>query len=472
MICGTPMIGWARGDITPPRKTLVLGQFQTRISDEVVSPLTATALALEVRAEDGAAEQAVLLSCDLAADAVKADLLRALDGRCDDLDLRKLTLNCTHTHTAPSMSRGWYDEPEDDPDFMNPDEYRAWLAARLADVVEAAWNARRPGTISRGFGYAVVGRSRRAVYADGSAQMYGDTSREDFRGFEACDDHAVNMLFTRDEAGELTGILVNLACTSQCREHLEAFSSDFWHDVRLAVAERYGENVHLLPQCAPAGDLSPHLMADKTEERDLRDRLGVDDCGIVSRRIMAAVDEGLATASPPEDNVAFAHEVCTWQLPRIMVTDEEYALEKRIPEMSDEQRARQHYAFQRIWPFGPICDLVSRYERQTDNPQHEVESHVIRLGDVVFATNPFELFVDYGMRIRCRSRALQTFVVQLADGSGNGFYLPTQRALDGGHYSAQVKSNWVGPEGGQLLVARTVEAINALFTDEDYPVTR
>jgi hypothetical protein len=82
------------------------------------------------------------------------------------------------------------------------------------------------------------------------------------------------------------------------------------------------------------------------------------------------------------------------------------------------------------------------------------------------------LFVDFGMQIRARSRAMQTFLVQLADGSNNGFYLPTQRALDGGHYSAQIKSNWVGPEGGQLLVNNTVEAINELFLGDDYPKTR
>ncbi|NQT94234.1 MAG: hypothetical protein HQ559_15850, partial [Lentisphaerae bacterium] len=411
MAHGTLHIGWARGDISPLRKTLVQGQFHTRISDEVLSPLTATAMALEVKSEDGKVEQAVLISCDLPSDNFKVDLYRELEGRCQDLDKNKITVNCTHTHNAPACKRGCYEEPEDDPDFMNPDEYRLWLAAQVADVVEAAWNDRKPGSISRGFGYAAIGRCRRAVYADGSAQMYGGTDRADFHGFEACDDHSVNMIFTRDVAGDLTGILVNLACTSQCREQLEAFSSDFWHNVREAIAKRHGAGVHLLPQCAPAGDMSPHLLADKKEEKDLRDRLGVDDCGIIGRRIMAAVDEALATASPPEDTVTFVHRVNTWHVPRIMVTDEEYALEKRIPEMSDEERAQQHYAFQRLWPFGPVCDLVSRYEQQAENPDHEVESHVIRLGDAVFATNPFELFVDYGMRIRCRSRALQTFLV-------------------------------------------------------------
>ena len=472
MAHGKLHIGWARGDISPLRKTLVQGQFETRISDKVLSPLTATAMALEVKSEDGEVEQAVMLSCDLAGYDFKGDLLPMLEDRCPDLDPHKLAIHCTHTHTAPAVRRDMYDEPEDDPEFMNPDEYREWLAGRLADVVERAWNARSPGSISRGFGYAVVGRCRRAVYADGAAQMYGETNRDDFRGFEACDDHAVNMLFTRDGDGTLTGMVVNLACPSQCREHIKAFSADFWHEVREAVADAFGDNVCLLPQCAPAGDMSPHLLGDRKEEADLRARMGVDDCGIIARRIMTAVTEGLATASEPESALVMQHEVAQWSVPRMRVTKEEYELEKRIPDMTPEELAQQHYAFQRLWPFGLVCDLVSRYEQQDDNPDHEVVSHVIRLGDVVFATNPFELFVDYGMQIRCRSRALQTFLVQLGDGSGNAFYLPTQRAMDGGHYAAQVKSCWVGPEGGQALVENTVEAINKLFEGKDYPLTR
>ena len=370
------------------------------------------------------------------------------------------------------MERGWYEEPEDDPEFMNPDEYRLWLAARLADIVAKAWDGRRPGGIARGFGYAVVGRCRRAVYADGSARMYGDTNREDFIGFESCDDHSVNMLFTRDEAGELTGIVVNLACTSQCEESKNAFSADFWHDVREAVAARYGEGVHLLPQCAPAGDKSPHLLADQKEEKDLRDRIGVDDKGIITRRLMAALEEGLATASPSEQSIELVHRVETLRLPRLKVTAEQYEHEKRIYDMSEEELAKQPFGFNRVWPFGPVCDLLGRYEQQGEYPEHQMELHTIRLGDVAFATNPFELFVDYGMRIRCRSRALQTFLIQLADGSGNGFYLPTQRALEGGHYSALVKSNWVGPEGGAILVDETLRAINALFEGVEYPRTR
>ena len=196
---------------------MLLGQFHARLADTAISPLTATALAVETRAQDDSLEQAIFLSCDLAAESFKPDLQAKLAGRCSGFDMDKLTINATHTHNAPPLRSGTYDEPEDDPNFMTPDEYRGFLVDRLADVVEEAWEDRQPGAISRGFAYAVVGRCRRAVYRDGSAQMYGATDREDFLGIEACDDHAVNLLFTHDVSGELTGVLVNLACPSQCR---------------------------------------------------------------------------------------------------------------------------------------------------------------------------------------------------------------------------------------------------------------
>lgn len=81
---------------------------------------------------------------------------------------------------------------------------------------------------------------------------------------------------------------------------------------------------------------------------------------------------------------------------------------------------------------------------------------------MVICTNSFELFTDYGIRIQARSNALQTFVVQLA---GPGSYLPTEKAFKGGGYSAIIESNLVGPEGGQILVDRTVKLINDMFTE-------
>jgi hypothetical protein len=108
--------------------------------------------------------------------------------------------------------------------------------------------------------------------------------------------------------------------------------------------------------------------------------------------------------------------------------------------------------------------VIDRFEKQKTDPQpkYETEIHVLRLGDVALCTNQFELFTDYGIRIQARSKALQTFVIQLV---GPGSYLPTERAVRGGDYSAIVPSNLVGPVGGQILVDRTVELINSLWSN-------
>src|SRR5690606_39827852 len=95
---------------------------------------------------------------------------------------------------------------------------------------------------------------------------------------------------------------------------------------------------------------------------------------------------------------------------------------------------------------------------------YEMELHVLRVGDVAIATNPFELFTEYGTRIKSRSRAIQTFIIQLA---GPGTYLPTAEAVRGGGYSAIVQSSAVGPEGGQVLVDRTVELIDSIWTQDE-----
>ena len=64
--------------------------------------------------------------------------------------------------------------------------------------------------------------------------------------------------------------------------------------------------------------------------------------------------------------------------------------------------------------------------------------------------------------MKARSEAVQTFIVQLV---GPGTYLPTEKAIRAGHYSAVVHSSLVGPEGGNVLVNRTVNIINSLWTE-------
>lgn len=115
-------------------------------------------------------------------------------------------------------------------------------------------------------------------------------------------------------------------------------------------------------------------------------------------------------------------------------------------------------AWRRLWH----QTVVDRYELQQQGklPHYQTNLHVLRLGDIAVATNEFEYFTEFGIQIKARSPALQTFLIQLA---GPGSYVPTRKAVDGGSYSAIAESNQVGPEGGQELVETTLELIQALW---------
>ena len=113
------------------------GQYHTRISCEVHDPLLATALAVQTRDETGVIDQAVFVSCDLSAirRKVQEDVRRRVKKRAADLDVRKILISATHTHTAPALTD--IEETDLDPyDFMGSWAYR--IPADREDVMRRA----------------------------------------------------------------------------------------------------------------------------------------------------------------------------------------------------------------------------------------------------------------------------------------------------------------------------------------------
>ena len=455
-------VGWASRDITPDRPVALAGQFHKRISKGVAARLSVTALALETRDGDGAIDQAILISCDLVAirDGIQAQLRKRLEGKLEGFDLRKLLMSATHTHTAPVTDDDWYDVTEEG--VMKPPEYVDFFLGRAAEAAVEAWKGRKPGGVTWGLGYAVVGLNRRMTYADGKSAMYGRNDRPDFRGVEAGEDHAVESLFFFDGERKLTGVAINVACPSQVVENAETISSDFWDDVRVLLRERHSADLHILPWCAAAGDQSPHPQLRKAADARMRKLSGdVTETRAIAQRMADAVDSSYkAVKNEVQTELPFAHRVEDLRLPGRKVTDAEVAAARAILEPIEKKPAGQRNStdFSRLRWHGAV---VERHKRPDDFAVYPMELHVLRLGDVAIASNAFELFLDYGVQMRARGRGIQTFLIQLACGCGG--YLPTERAVAGGGYSAIPESGLVGPEGGRILVDRTVELMNGMW---------
>ena len=468
-MAGELLVGVASADITPSEPVALEGQFELRISQKAETPISANVIALESRQGERSLDAAVMVSCDLAliSDTLLDKVHQAVQKRLPDLDMKKLFFNATHTHTAPLTRHGLYDVPQTG--VMQVDVYCAFAADRIAEAIEKAWKERKPGSFTWGLGHAAVAINRRATYADGHAEMYGRTDRPDFRGLEGYEDHDVGSLFFWNDAGKLIAIAVNVSCPAQEVEHGPNMNADFWYPVRESLQKRYGSDVCVLGWAGAAGDMSSHLMVGRgpirlrniAEERmrDLRKLTRLEE---LARRIVAAVDETFdAVKNDRHTDVPLIHKVETLQLPMRLVTEAEYAEVKAAIAAEKPTQLRNDWHQK----------ALERYERQKTGPQPVcgTEIRVLRIGDVAICTNPFELFTDYGVQMKARSRAAQTFMIQLVGPGVGPFgyfgYLPTERAVRGGGYSAIIQSNLIGPEGGQILVDRTVGLIDSLWAE-------
>jgi hypothetical protein len=247
-------------------------------------------------------------------------------------------------------------------------------------------------------------------------------------------------------------------------------NADYWHPVREKLKQRFGKDLCIVGWIGVSGDQSPHILYRKSAEERMRKLRNLTRLEEIARRIVLAVEETYETVKNERlTDVQLIHKVETINLPRFIITEEECLFAKaerdKYAAMIDaDPDAAKKVQARKSWN----ADVVRRYEMQQEDlhDRLETEIHVLRIGDIVICTNPYELFTDYGIRMQARSKALQTFTIQLV-GPGPGHYIATEKAVNGGGYSAVAQSCPIGPEGGQILVDRTVDLIDELFNDEN-----
>jgi len=496
-------IGWAETNLTPEKKISLAGQFAERISEYVEKPLMATALAVESEGE-----QMVLVSCDLAI--THYGLLCSVREKLKDnglgLDPEKVILSAIHTHTGPHYAglRSRIDvgktitprhilesflapgqkyvekvQISGNADVATATEVAELLSERITQAVLEAWKNRAAGSFSNAFGRAAVGMCRRTAYSDDTAQMWGDTNTAVFDALEGGSDTGIELMYMFDENRNLTGIVADLACPAQCVQHRLFVSPDFWGEVKTRLRKYFGENLYLLTLCSAAGDQCPVDLVRWVEpESDIHDPnvtrsnppkrkadpsmfdlAGMYKVGKrIANEIIEVWEEGL---DEPQTQPEFLHQVQLMQLPlrRATLTDinrasaaiKEYLrdIQGRDVDYNDAAKLQVHLG------------VMHRAKIQETQDVLETEVHVVRLGTIAIATSPFELFLDYGNRIKARSPAEQTFLIQLANGAEG--YLPTEKAERHGHYSAFIASGKVGHEGGEQLVRQTLQTIRKQF---------
>ena len=489
------MIGWSEVDMTPEKRIALAGQFYERISEYVETPLSATAMAIS--AGD---EYVIFCSADLVS--VSTKLLGKVRGlisvRKPEIDVDAVIVSATHTHTSfeyadwaegaggasldffksfmPEECR-YIDRVATPDDVMTPEEASDLISEKIATACIEAFENMKPASFANEFGRAAVGMCRRVCYDDGSAKMWGDAKTVNFTHLEGGNDNGIELLYTFDENDKLTGVVANIACPSQVVEQRSYISSDYWGKVKILLREKYGEDVKVLGLGGAAGDQCPRdlirwvdpetpiddpnvVRTNVTVRRADPSMYDIKGTWKIGKRIVNEISDVYEEIDRKITEGELVHRKLDISLPLRRVTPaEKDAAEQAIRDFFKENTGDINYMD--TAEMHVHAGTLGRYEYQQDHYVRNAEVHIVRIGDIVFATNPYELFLDFGNQIRALSHASQTFIIQLCCGCDG--YLPTKEAEEGSHYSAYVSSGTVGHIGGEMLVRKTVDEINKLF---------
>ena len=487
-------IGWDMTDVSTDRPVHMYGLPRRRVSQGLRDPLAVTTLVI-----DNGVDCVIFSTWDVCV--VWGVMVQRVRGivkdKCPEIPTEKIIFHAIHTHTGPAMGDGYDDDVTR--------EYRNMFADRAAESIITAWKNRKPGKIGYGYDFAVTAFSRRPVYFDDLskrplpnglirtpglsgvyAKLHGNSDDPMFSHMEAAPDPFVNFLFTYDLDDRLTGVVFNVACPSQISISDTKLGSDCWSDVRRVMEKKY-PGVRVLPQCAAAGDLTfkiPYYY----KATDRRHRLqfqreeafaGEFERRRVTEQLMSALERTLKWAGKElYADLPIRHINTTLHLKRFTpsaqdVAEAEATIAKlaemrKNPPWTDPKRLEKGRAAMRR-SLGENLRILRIAEEVKNHPTWPSEFHVLRIGDIAFVSERYELYTDYGQRIQARSPFTQTFTIQICSGvyyntGSAAHYLATERAFRNKGYQANAVNNHnaPSPEGGQQLVDTAVKLLYEL----------
>lgn len=241
-------------------------------------------------------------------------------------------------------------------------------------------------------------------------------------------------------------------------------SSDFPHYVRLALRKRLRQDLCVVYLNAPCGNQSPrHFTKSNTfgEAERLGSMLGNSIADAIDR-LMDNTDSAHGPVWSGQCNlggrISAVHLVLR-SLPSVNQSRAALdAANKRYKELEAEKAPRPELRTAECAIFGAegavelakaqesgaVDALLRRYE--------PFEVQLLTIGDVNLVGLPGEVFTEYSLRIKERTRA-KTYVVSFVNGEMQGYIVTPEAERDGGYEAANAL---FAPESGNILVETVV----------------
>ncbi|MCY4437751.1 MAG: neutral/alkaline non-lysosomal ceramidase N-terminal domain-containing protein [Chloroflexi bacterium] len=355
--------------------------------------------------------KAAVVTCDLVGITEESTAaVRSLVEEQTDIPGSHVMITCSHTHSGPTTREWRYDAP------FNT-SYMRELERKLAGGVQVANQHLQPAVGGLGAGSFPLAVNRRLT-TDGVTEMRANP--------DGVVDHTVAVLRFDKADGTPLATAFHYACHSTSMGASNyAFSADYAGGAKAFVEKTYGGGhtaAFLLGCC---GNTRPNFTSDGSRFRSAT----FDELESVWRGLGAEVvnvRESIDCA--PLDGVAVAQRMVTVPLREVPdVSFYKEALETETWPDTQERINRDSLKW--------VRNRVSEYETDNLLLEPKAEIQVIRVGNLIFASFPGEVFLEYGLAVQERVKAelgLEALHVELANGMIG--YVPTADAIPHGGY--------------------------------------
>ncbi|MBQ3083904.1 MAG: neutral/alkaline non-lysosomal ceramidase N-terminal domain-containing protein [Clostridia bacterium] len=393
--------GVARAVITPAVGGQLYGYRPDIFSESVADDLTVTAFYLEQ-----GNRKALLLSATvcLIQTALSREILAQIEQRFG-IPKTSCILSATHTHSGPNTAGqvGWGDI---DRTYCN----EIFLPAILK-ATEQAIKSAVPARMGVARGESLVGINRRELNENNELKLgqnpWGSFNPE------------MTILAFADHSGAPIANLIHYGCHGTAAGRNHEITRD-WSGAMIDALEQHSGGITAFFN-GPEGDVGPRLSNGKT----------VGDLSYVHELGAIAAADGLRIFDQIESyadvTLSTSHKALSIPLRKRLGREEAAALLEQYKSETVNRKGMMRDHFEAV---------VRSYEEDfSDQPAAAMEQTLIALNEIVFASFPYELFSEIGLRI---DRAAEQKVLSLSNANGSEGYFITKDAVCRGGYEVEM----------------------------------
>ncbi len=439
------MCGLGETDFTPNIGLPLMGNLRDRYdSTGVHDPLKAAALVLV----DPAGDKAAILSLDLCMlNREQTAMMRKFIGENSSIPGDHILISTTHTHAGPATLSI----------YNAPSAERSEIEGFLKDACQAVFNAEKnlkPATVSIGYTRETrVSFNRRLKNRDGKTLMNWETfDPETITSALGPIDPLVSVLRI-DQGDKKAGALVNFALHPAILDYENTlYSADYPGFLKKGLCKIIDEDFVTLFGNGCCGNINHIDYSDKFAPR--RGYAAAERVGYI---LASDAAYGLRRASTLNGSrIAVSREMVT--LKRLPITEETFLWSKKALEKMETEGERRVTDGLPEELSAPVW--IDMYEKQHHDDHAEVM--VIRIGDLAIVGLPGEVFCELGMKIRKRSVAPHTMVIELANDAIG--YIPDRAGYGQGGYEDTPGSMKYVKGSGEKLAESALIQIERLFS--------